>query len=155
MNSGSPPLTLQSSANANRPSRLGGAATSLVALSLLSTLAACGHPSAQPSADAGSAPAPAATGQSGANPILGKWTLIDTNNAAYCQTSQEFTADSSTFVKGGTTSTAQPIYDVKPTAVYVSYGGPNMEEWDVTGPDDLTLQLTSPYSVMSCRYHRA
>ncbi len=141
-------------------------------LSLLATVSACGgHHSTAPaatgasgggaastSADAGGPPtAAAATAPSaaGANPILGQWTLVDTDQAAYCQSSQTFNADTGTSVLAGKTSTGHVIYDVKPTFVYVSYGGPNTETWNVNGPDDLTLQLVSPYSVTSCRYHRA
>ena len=56
------------------------------------------------------------------------------------------------------------IYVVKPTYVEVGYGGPNAEEWELHGPDDVTLRMTSPYSVgysdvgaqaqANCRYHR-
>jgi hypothetical protein len=109
-------------------------------------------------ADAGSPPvAAAAAAPTGAavNPIFGQWTLVDTNEAAYCQSQQEFTADSSTSVKDGKTSTGHPIYNVQAKFVDVSYGGPNFEQWDVNGPDDLTLELISPYSVTSCRYHRS
>jgi len=137
-----------------------------VVLSLLATVGACGgHRStaaadasggaaASTSADAGGPPAAAAPSAAGANPILGRWTLVDTDKAAYCQSSQEFTADTGTSVLAGKTSTGHLIYDVKPTLVYVSYGGPNTEQWDVNGPDDLTLEQVSPYSVNSCRYHR-
>ncbi len=98
---------------------------------------------------AAAAPRPA-----GGNPIFGRWTLLDTD-ATYCQSSQEFTAGSSTTVRAGVTSTGHPIYNVQAKFVDVSYGGPNFEQWDVNGPDDLTLQLISPYSVTSCRYHRS
>jgi hypothetical protein len=106
------------------------------------------------SADAGSAPvAVAAPTAAGANPILGRWTLLDTD-ATYCQSFQEFSAGGSTTVRAGVTSTGHPIYNMQPKFVDVSYGGPNFEQWDVNGPDDLTLELISPYSVTSCRYHR-
>ncbi len=91
-------------------------------------------------------------------PIQGQWNLVDTDQAAYCQTYQEFRSDGSeTDVRGGATHTHDAkgiVYDVKLTYVLVSYGGPNYETWNLTGPDDLTLMLTSPYSVTSCRYHR-
>ncbi len=81
----------------------------------------------------GGAAAPAAAPTAAeARPILGQWTLVDTDKAAYCpQSSQTFTADSGTSVRDGKTSTGHLIYDVKPTFVYVSYGGPNTEQWDV------------------------
>jgi len=102
------------------------------------------------------APAPAvAAAASGGNPIFGQWTLVDTDQAANCQTSQEFDADSATAVRGGVTSTGHPIYNVQATFVDVSYGGPNFEQWDVNGPNDLTLDLINPYGMLSCRYHRA
>ena len=153
---------------APRKSHFGLIAGGVVVVSLLYAVGACGHRSAKPAgasagapvanADASAPPAAApaaAASAAGANPILGQWTLVDTDKAAYCQSSQAFTPDSGTSVLAGKTSTGRPIYDVKPTFVYVSYGGPNTEQWDVNGPDDLTLELVSPYSVTSCRYHRA
>ena len=167
MNPGSTPAN-PPPGKASRKSHFGMIAGGVVVLSLLYAMGACGHRSTKP-ADA-SADAPAASADASgaaaaaptaaptaavANPILGQWTLVDTDKAAYCQSSQEFTADSGTSVRDGKTSTGHLIYDVKPTFVYVSYGGPNTEQWDVNGPDDLTLDLVSPYSVTSCRYHRA
>jgi len=150
---------------APRKSRLGLIVGAATVLSVLGMLDGCGGHSTQSSdASAGAAapagsdassPAAAAPSAASANPILGRWTLLDTDEAAYCQSQQEFTPDSGTSVKGGATSTGHPIYNVKPTVVDVSYGGPNFEEWDVDGPDDLTLKLISPYSVTSCRYHRS
>lgn len=167
-NSGSTPPGPAPGGRPSRASHFGVIAGALVALSLLYGLGGCGNRSPKASEAAGGAPiatgtdaggppdaesaaAPSASG----NPILGQWTLVDTDKAAYCQTSQEFTADSGTRVFGGKTSTGHLIYNVQPKFVDVSYGGPNIEQWDVNGPDDLTLELTSPYSVTSCRYHRA
>jgi hypothetical protein len=166
VNPGSTPSLRGKAPRMSRPDLIGGL---VVGLSMLCLVAACGSHQATPpsgasggapvaSADAAGPPAAAPSGvqsAAGGNPILGRWTLVDTSEAAYCQSSQEFTADSGTSVLAGKTSTGHPIYDVKPTFVYVSYGGPNTEQWNVNGPDDLTLELVSPYSVTSCRYHRA
>ena len=102
-----------------RKSHFGLIAGGVVVLSLLYAVGACGHRSAKPadaaaaapgaSADAGGAAAAApaaAPSAAGANPILGQWTLVDTDKAAYCQTSQAFTADSGTSVRDGKTSPA-------------------------------------------------
>ena len=160
-------------AKAPRKSHLALIAGVLVVLFVLYLMGAFGHgsksriaasaPSAADTAAAASPMTPAAAASpmapaaamTGGNPILGRWTLVDTNMAAYCQSSQEFTADSSTTVKGGQTSTGRPSYLVGATAVTVSYGGPNAEEWDVNGPDDLTLRLNNPYGQANCRYHRS
>lgn len=168
MNPGSTPPGPAPGGKTSRKSHFGLIAGGVVVLSLPYAMGACGHRSAKPSdasaaapvasADAGgtaaAAPAAAPSG-AGANPILGQWTLVDTDKAASCQSSQTFTADTGTSVLAGKTSTGHLIYDVKPTSVYVSYGGPVTEQWDVNGPDDLTLEQVSPYSVNSCRYHRA
>jgi hypothetical protein len=92
------------------------------------------------------------------SPIQGQWNLVDTDQAAYSQTYQDFRSDgSATDVKGGVRhayGVKEIVYDVKPTYVVMSYGGPNYETWNLTGPDDLPLTLTSPYSVKRCRYRR-
>ena len=123
-------------------------------ISLLYLMGAFGHGSTPSS----SATDSASVASAGGNPIVGQWTLLDTAEAAYCQTYQEFKSNgSATDVRAGVTSSHPAkaiIYDVKPTYVLVSYGGPNYETWQVNGPDDLTLMLTSPYRVTSCRYHR-
>jgi hypothetical protein len=56
------------------------------------------------------------------------------------------------------------IYVVQPTYVEVGYGGPNIEEWELNGTDDITLRMMSPGTVgysdvgaeaqTNCRYHR-
>jgi hypothetical protein len=166
-----PATVLPPAAKAGRKSQLGLIPGAVAVLSMLCMTVACGQRSTHPSdasggapvstsAEAGSAPAAAAAAAAApvaaaAHPILGQWTLLDTDEAAYCQSQQAFTPDSSTSVKDGKTSTGHPIYNVQAKFVDVSYGGPNFEQWDVNGPDDLTLELISPYSVTSCRYHRA
>jgi hypothetical protein len=165
-NGSEPPVATPPGAKPPRKSHLALIAGAAAVVFLLYLMGAFGHGSTKSSQGgaaqstsvaqaAPEAPAAAAATAVGVNPILGQWTLVDTDQAANCQSSQEFTADSSTQVRGGETSTARPIYNVKPNVVDVSYGGPNFEEWDVNGPDDLTLQLINPYGLLSCRYHRS
>jgi hypothetical protein len=103
--------------------------------------------------------APAAK-PAGENPILGTWTLVDTNMAAVCRPERVF----ETYKDATAKHEVPAIYVVKPTYVEVGYGGPNMEEWELHGPDDITLRMISPSSVgyssvgaeaqANCRYHR-
>ncbi len=154
----------QPPAKAPRKSHFALIAGVLAILFVLYLMGAFGHKSSRSSnvgagaslsTSTGAGAAPSAPAAAGGNPILGRWTLVDTALAAYCQSSQEFTPDSGTQVLGGKTSTGRLIYNVKATSVDVSYGGPNTEEWDVNGPDDLTLRLINPYGETSCRYHRS
>ena len=87
------------------------------------------------------------------NPILGRWTLIDADMIDVCKAHREFAPVTDAQARGG----PHPIYNVQATYVDVSYGGPNFEEWDINGPNDLTLRLGGPYvtSKSSCRYHRS
>lgn len=103
--------------------------------------------------------APAAK-PAGGNPILGTWTLVDTDMAAVCRTERVF----ETYEDAKAQHEVPAIYVVQPTYVEVGYGGPNMEEWELHGPDDITLRMISPRSVgysevgantqSNCRYHR-
>jgi hypothetical protein len=115
-----------------------------------------------PSAEANTIPstdAPAAK-PAGGNPILGRWTLVDTNMATVCRAERVF----QTYQAATSRHEVPAIYVVQPTYVEVSYGGPNTEEWELHGPNDITLRMTSPYSVgygnvgaqaqANCRYHR-
>jgi len=96
----------------------------------------------------------------GGNPLFGTWTLVDTNMAAYCKAEREFMSYEDAKARGERPA----IYVVQPTYVAVGYGGPNSEEWDLNGPDDVTLRLNSPATVgysaveaqaqTNCRYHR-
>lgn len=114
----------------------------------------------------GGTEAPAAR-PAGGNPILGTWTLLDTNTAAHCDTERVF----ETYEDATAKHHQVAIYVVQPTYVEVGYGGQNIEEWELHGPDDVTLRMTSPNSVgysspgsdsstvqaqaqANCRYHR-
>jgi len=88
------------------------------------------------------------------NPLIGNWTLADTDKG-YCGTHEQFKSDSAIEVKAGVTTTYPAIYLVKPGYVDVSEGNvANYEQWDETGPDEVTFRLNSLYVVASCKYHR-
>jgi hypothetical protein len=164
-NESAPPAPPPPEGKAPRKSHLGLIAGGAAVLFVLYLISGSGHGGAKSggadaavSSSAGGSSAQeaaAAPRAAGGNPILGRWNLLDTD-ATYCQSYQEFTASSSTSVVNGVKSTGRPIYNVHPDGkVIVGYGGTRFEEWDVNGPDDLNLLLISPYSVTSCRYHRA
>lgn len=99
--------------------------------------------------------------RAGGNPILGTWALVDTNMAAVCKAERVFR----TYEDAKGRHEVPAIYVVQPTYVEVGYGGPNIEEWELHGPDDITLRMISPASVgysgspgglaqTNCRYHR-
>jgi hypothetical protein len=101
----------------------------------------------------------AAADASGGNPLLGKWSLVDPADAAYCPTTQEFTPDTSKSTQNGQTSEMKPIYDIQQGGqkVTVGYGTSYIGNWTVDGPDDLTLGQVGPppYGVATfCKYHR-
>ena len=103
------------------------------------------------SSSSSSTGAPAASSD---NPIIGSWTLADTDKT-YCGTHEEFKADSTVEVKDGATTTYPAIYLIKPGYVDVSEGNmANYGQWDETGPDEITLRINSLYVVASCKYHR-
>jgi hypothetical protein len=121
----------------------------------------CGSssPSTTPatSADAGTTAAdgsaPAAAASSG-NPLIGNWTLVDTDKT-YCGTHEEFKKDSTIEVKAGTTTTYPAVYLIKQGYVDVATGNvTNYDQWDETGPDEITYRINSLYVVASCAYHR-
>lgn len=94
------------------------------------------------------------TAASSDNPLIGSWTLADTDKD-YCGTHEDFKTDSATEVKAGVTTTYPAIYLVKPGYVNVSEGNvANYEQWDETGPDEVTFRLNSLYVVASCKYRR-
>jgi hypothetical protein len=111
-------------------------------------------PSTTAAADSSAAaPAAAPTAPSG-NPLIGNWTLIDTDKT-YCGTHEEFKADSTVEVKAGVTTTYPAIYLIKQGYVDVATGNvTNYDQWDETGPDEITLRINSLYVVASCAYHR-
>lgn len=95
----------------------------------------------------------------GGNPLFGKWSLVDPADAAYCPTTEEFTANNSKWTQNGQTSEMKPIYDIQEAGqrVTVGYGTSYIGNWTVTGPDDLTLGQVGPppYGVATfCKYHR-
>jgi hypothetical protein len=110
--------------------------------------------SADPStAAAADSPAAAPTAPSG-NPLIGNWTLVDTDKT-YCGTHEEFKANSTIEVKAGVTTTYPAIYLIKQGYVDVATGNvTNYDQWDETGPDEITLRINSLYVVASCAYHR-
>jgi len=88
------------------------------------------------------------------NPLIGSWTLADTDKS-YCGTHEQFKSDSTVEVKAGVTTTYPAIYLIKPGYVDVSEGNmANYGQWDETGPDEITLRINSLYVVASCKYHR-
>jgi hypothetical protein len=120
-----------------------------------------GHsPSATNASGAASGTDAPAARPAGGNPMFGTWTLLDANMAAYCKAEREFKS----YADAKANNEVPAIYVVQPTYVEVSYGGPNSEVWDLHGPDDVTLRMSSPTSVgysevgaeaqTNCRYHR-
>ena len=100
-----------------------------------------------------------APASAGGNPLLGSWSLVNPDDAAYCPSTQEFTPDTSTTTQNGQTRQMKPIYDIKAGGqqVVVGYGASYIGDWTVNGPDDLTLGQVGPppYGVPSfCKYHR-
>jgi hypothetical protein len=94
------------------------------------------------------------TAPSSDNPVIGSWTLVDTDKS-YCGTHEKFMKDSTEEVKAGVTTTYPAIYLVKPGYVDVSEGSvANYEQWDETGPNEITLRINSLYVVASCKYQR-
>jgi hypothetical protein len=160
-----------------RKSHVGLIVGAVVVFALLKMMGAFGHsssssantpaPATASGTDATSAPVPApapaavpAAKPAGGNPILGTWTLVDTDMAAYCKPERSFV----TYQEATANHEVPAIYVVQPTYVEVSYGGSNIEEWELHGPDDVTLRMASPSSVgysdvgaqaqTNCRYHR-
>jgi hypothetical protein len=104
------------------------------------------------SSSSSSTGAPAASSD---NPIIGSWTLLDTDKD-YCGTHEEFKTDSMSEVKAGATTTYSAIYLIKPGYVDVAENGDlsHYGQWDETGPDEITFRINSLYVVASCKYHR-
>jgi hypothetical protein len=104
------------------------------------------------SSSSSSTGAPAASSD---NPIIGSWTLLDTDKD-YCGTHEEFKTDSMSEVKAGATTTYSAIYLIKPGYVDVAENGDlsHYGQWDETGPDEITLRINSLYVVASCKYRR-
>jgi hypothetical protein len=92
------------------------------------------------------------------NPALGKWVLVNAEDAAYCPTYQELTPSKVKQTQHGTTYSFKPVYDIKPGVTVVGEPGTTyMGEWRPTGPDEMTLGQVGPppYGVPSfCKYHR-
>ena len=87
-------------------------------------------------------------------PIIGRWTLVHADMKDVRKVHREFAPLTKAQENGR--GPPHPIDNVQPTYVDVIYGGPTFEEWDVNGPNDLTLRLGGPYvtSRSNCRYHR-
>jgi len=98
---------------------------------------------------------PAAAQTSGGNPLIGNWTLADTDKN-YCATHEEFRKDSVIEVKSGKTTSYRAIYLIKPNYVNVAVNGDlaHYGQWDETARDEITFRVNSLYVVASCRYHR-
>jgi hypothetical protein len=98
---------------------------------------------------------PAAAQTSGGNPLIGNWTLADTDKN-YCATHEEFRKDSVIEVKSGKTTSYRALYLIKPNYVDVAVNGDlaHYGQWDETAPDEITYRINSLYVVASCRYHR-
>ena len=102
----------------------------------------------------GSSSSSGASAASSDNPLIGSWTLVDTDKD-YCGTHEVFKTDSTSEVKAGVTTTYPAIYLIKPGYVDVSEGSAaNYGQWDETGTDEITLRINSLYVVASCKYHR-
>ena len=98
---------------------------------------------------------PAAVQTSGGNPLIGNWTLADTDKN-YCATHEEFRKDSVIEVKSGKTTSYRAIYLIKPNYVDVAVNGDlaHYGQWDETAPDEITFRINNLYVVASCRYRR-
>ena len=92
---------------------------------------------------------------SSANPLIGSWTLADTDKD-YCATHEVFKKDSAIEVKSGKTTSYTVIYLIKPNYVDVALNGDmiHYKQWDETAPDEITYRINSRYVVASCKYHR-
>ena len=103
----------------------------------------------------GSSSSTGAPAASSDNPLIGSWTLADTDKN-YCGTHEEFKADSTSEVKAGVTTNYAATYLIKPGYVDVAENGDlaNYGQWDETGPNEITLRINSLYVVASCKYQR-
>jgi hypothetical protein len=95
------------------------------------------------------------SGASSDNPLIGSWTLVDTDKD-YCGTHEQFKTDSMSEVKAGATTAYSAIYLIKPGYVDVAVNGDlaHYGQWDETAPDEITYRINSLYVVASCKYHR-